>query len=96
MARTSFTGTGDLGFSNVLYVVSDSFAHVENNTTTKMGEQWFIPGNNKDGDNPDSGSMYDRVTNCKALVGVGTTSTISNAQIGKAVQPKTLADWPTS
>ena len=81
MARTSFTGTGALGFSNVLYVTANS------------DDQWFIPGNQSQGDNPDSGTMANRVDNCEALVGVGTTATISNAQIGKDVQPKTLNDW---
>jgi hypothetical protein len=81
MARTSFTGTGALGFSNVLYVTANST------------DQWFIPGNNNEGDNPDSGVMANRVDDCEALVGVGTTATISNAQIGKAVRPGTLNDW---
>ena len=81
MARTSFTGTGALGFSNVLYVTANST------------DQWFIPGNNNEGDNPDSGVMANRLDDCEALVGVGTTTTISNAQIGKAVRPGTLNDW---
>lgn len=81
MARTSFTGTGALGFSNVLYVTANST------------DQWFIPGNNNEGDNPDSGVMANRLDDCEALVGVGTTHTISNAQIGKAVRPGTLNDW---
>ena len=83
MARTSFTGTGALGYSNVLYVTANST------------DQWFIPGNNNEGDNPDSGSMANRLDDCEALVGgSGTTNSITNAgQIGKAVQPGTLADW---
>ena len=82
MARTSFTGDGALGFSNVLYVTGAST------------DQWFIPGNNNEGDNPDSGSMANRVDDCEALVGnVGETNSITSGQIGKAVQPKTLADW---
>ena len=53
-----------------------------------------FPGNNNEGDNPDSGSMANRVDDCEALVGgVGTTNTITNAQIGKAVRPGTLNDW---
>ena len=82
MARTSFTSTGDLGFSNVLYV------------TNASTDQWFIPGNNNEGDNPDSGTMANRLDDCEALVGnVGETNSITSAQIGKAVQPNTLADW---
>ena len=83
MARTSFTGTGALGYSNVLYVTANST------------DQWFVPGNQSQGDNPDSGDMDDRVDDCEALVGgSGTTNSITEAgQIGKAVRPGTLADW---
>tara|TARA_B100002019_G_C20848341_1_gene393394 strand:- start:272 stop:523 length:252 start_codon:yes stop_codon:yes gene_type:complete len=83
MARTSFTGSGALGYSNVLYVTANST------------DQWFIPGNQKEGDNPDSASMAERLADCKKLVGgSGTTNSITNAgQIGKAVRPGTLNDW---
>ena len=83
MARTSFTGTGDLAFSNVLYV------------TNASTDQWFIPGNNNEGDDPNSGTMANRLDDCEALVGNnGKTSTITTAgQIGKAVRPRTLTDW---
>ena len=83
MARTSFTGTGALGYSNVLYVTANST------------DQWFVPGNQSQGDNPDSGTMANRVDDCEALVGgSGTTNSITNAgQIGKAVRPGSLKDW---
>ena len=64
-------------FSNVLYVTGAST------------DQWFIPGNQAEGDNPDSGTMAQRLADCKALLG----ETDAAVQIGKAVQPGTLADW---
>ena len=64
-------------FSNVLYVTSAST------------DEWFIPGNNGAGDNPDSGTMSHRVGCCETMLDVDGNS----AQIGKAVQAGTLADW---
>ena len=66
-------------FSNVLYV------------TNAANDQWFVPGNNGRGDNPDSGTMAQRLDACEELLGVDSGN--SDSQIGKAVQPGTLADW---
>ena len=66
-------------FSNVLYVTANST------------DQWFIPGNQAEGDNPDSGTMAQRLADCKALL--GKTDADTPAQIGKAVKPGSLADW---
>ena len=65
-------------FSNVLYVTGAST------------DQWFIPGNQAEGDNPDSGTMAQRLADCKILVGKDKDG--SN-EVGKAVKPNTLADW---
>ena len=51
--------------------------------------QLFIPGNQAEGDNPDSGSMAQRLADCRNLVGLDT----GDANIGVAVQANTLADW---
>ena len=66
-------------FSNVLYVTGQST------------DQWFIPGNQAEGDNPDSGTMAQRLADCKVLL--GKTDAETPVQIGKAVQPGSLADW---
>ena len=68
----------DRHFSDVLHV------------TNAANDQWFIPGNNNEGDNPDSGTMANRLDDCEALAGIKTGTT---DQMGKAVQPGTLADW---
>jgi len=72
------TAQRDLNISKVLYVT---------NTST---DQWFIPGNQSQGDNPNSGTMAQRLADCKILVGKNKDGT---AEIGKAVKPNTLADW---
>lgn len=74
--------------------------HVTNAET----DQWFIPGNNqaesgtaanRKGDNPDNGTMAERVDNCEALTGIKQKANPGDpdVQMGKAVQPNTLADW---
>jgi len=57
--------------------------------THNSTDQLFIPGNQAEGDNPDSGSMAQRLADCQNLVGTDTNSD----NIGVAVQPNTLADW---
>ena len=57
-------------FSNVLYV------------TGKSDDQWFIPGNQAEGDNPNSGTMAQRLADCKNLLGTDD----EDNQIGKAVR----------
>ena len=64
-------------FSQVLYV------------TNASTDQWFVPTTGY-GDNPDSGTMAQRLAACQELVGENSDGT---AEIGKAVQPGTLADW---
>lgn len=59
--------------------------------THNSTDQLFIPGNQAEGDNPDSGTMAQRLADCRNLVGLDT----GDAQIGVAVQAKTLADWPS-
>ena len=68
----------DRHFSEVL--------HVTNAST----DQWFVPGNISQGDNPDSGTMAQRLADCQALAGLKQDG---STQMGKAVQPNTLADW---
>ena len=63
-------------FNRVLYV------------TAAENDQWFIPTTGR-GDNPDSGTMAQRLTQCQNMVGTKADDT----QIGKAVQADTLADW---
>ena len=65
-------------FSNVLYV------------TAASTDRWFIPTTGY-GDNPDSGTMAQQLDQCEIML--GTDSGNSDAQLGKAVQPGTLADW---
>ena len=81
MANGIRTGDNKPAFSKVLYV------------TGKSTDQWFIPNNNNEGDNPDSGTMANRLADCKVLVGATDSTDVSGTQIGKAVQPNTLADW---
>ena len=57
--------------------------------TQNSTDQLFIPGNQAEGDNPDSGSMAQRPADCQNLVGVDT----DDNNIGVAVQANTLADW---
>jgi hypothetical protein len=57
--------------------------------THNSTDQLFIPGNQAEGDNSDSGSMAQRLADCQNLVGTDTNSD----NIGVAVQPNTLADW---
>ena len=57
--------------------------------THNSTDQLFIPGNQAEGDNPDSGSMAQRLTDCRNLVGTDT----NDDNIGVAVQANTLADW---
>ena len=64
-------------FSKVLYV------------TNASTDRWFIPTTGY-GDNPDAGTDAQQLAACKEMVGQNTDGT---AEIGKAVQPRTLADW---
>jgi hypothetical protein len=57
--------------------------------TNASTDPFFIPGNQKEGDNPDSASDAERLADCKNLVGQRADA----SEIGKAVQPKTLNDW---
>ena len=57
--------------------------------THNSTDQLFIPGNQAEGDNPDSGSMAQRLADCHNLVGDDT----GDNNIGVAVQANTLADW---
>ena len=63
-------------FSNVLYV------------TAASTDQWFIPTTGR-GDNPNSGTMAQRLDQCETMLDVDG----DDNQIGKAVQADTLADW---
>lgn len=69
----------DPAFSNVLYV------------TGAKDDQWFIPTTGF-GDNPDSGTMAQRLAQCKEMLGQD-FGTDPATQIGKAVKEGTLADW---
>lgn len=68
----------DRHFSDVLHV------------TNAETDQWFIPGNNNEGDNPNSGTMANRLDDCESLTGLKQDG---STQMGKAVQPNTLNDW---
>ena len=57
--------------------------------THNSTDQLFVPGNQAEGDNPDSGSMAQRLADCRNLVGEDT----DDNNIGVAVRPGTLADW---
>jgi len=57
--------------------------------THNSTDQLFVPGNQAEGDNPDSGTMAQRLADCHNLVGEDT----GDDNIGVAVQPGTLADW---
>ena len=57
--------------------------------THNSTDQLFIPGNQAEGDNPDSGSMAQRLADCQNLVGTDT----GDDPIGVAVQAGTLANW---
>ena len=57
--------------------------------THNSTDQLFVPGNQAEGDNPDSGSMAQRLADCRNLVGVDS----GDNNIGVAVQAGTLADW---
>ena len=63
-------------FSQVLYV------------TNASTDRWFIPTTGQ-GDNPDSGTTAQQLSQCQTMVSTDSGS----AQIGKAVQADTLADW---
>lgn len=65
-------------FSRVLYV------------TNASTDQWFIPTTGR-GDNPDDGTMAQRLDACEELLGRDTDN--ANRDIGKAVQAGSLADW---
>ena len=65
-------------FSRVLYV------------TNASTDRWFIPTTGY-GDNPDSGTTAQQLTQCQTMV--STDAGESDRQIGKAVQAGTLADW---
>jgi hypothetical protein len=65
-----------VAFSNVLYV------------TAAENDQWFVPTTGR-GDNPDSGTMAQRLAQCQQMLDVDGDDT----QIGKAVQADSLADW---
>ena len=65
------------GFSKVLYV------------TAAKDDQWFIPTTGY-GDNPNSGTMAQRVDACEMLVGKNSDG---SADLGKPVQAGSLADW---
>ena len=64
-------------FSRVLYV------------TNAATDRWFIPTTGY-GDNPDAGTDAQQLAACKEMVGQLTSD---SSEIGKAVQPRTLADW---
>ena len=61
--------------------------------TNASTDQFFVPGNQAEGDNPASGSAAQRLADCKKLVSHRDDNNIATTQIGKAVQPKTLNDW---
>ena len=65
-------------FSQVLYV------------TNAKDDRWFIPTTGY-GDNADSGTTAQQLAQCKMMVGQDSAN--SNAELGKAVQSGTLADW---
>mgnify|MGYP003339219534 CR=1 FL=1 len=44
-------------------------------------------------DNADNGSDAERLANCRSLVSHRDDSNIATTRLGKAVRPKTLADW---
>ena len=64
-------------FSRVLYV------------TNAQTDRWFVPTTGY-GDNPDSGTTAQQLTQCQTIVGERRSD---SSQIGKAVQAGTLADW---
>ena len=68
----------DPAFDRVLYV------------TAASGNEWFIPTTGY-GDNPDSGTMAQRLDACEELLGRDTGN--SNRDVGLAVQPNSLATW---
>ena len=70
----------DPAFSRVLYV------------TAAENDQWFIPTTGR-GDNANSGTMAQRLTQCQNMVGTITNDDGDEVQLGQAVQADTLADW---
>ena len=71
------TAQRDSAFSKVLYV------------TNASTDQWFIPTTGY-GDNPEAGTMAQRLAACKEMVGKNKDG---SAELAKAVKPNTLADW---
>jgi hypothetical protein len=61
--------------------------------TSASDDPLFIPGNQSQGDNSDSGSKAQRLADCRSLVSHRDDSNIATTRLGKAVQPGTLADW---
>ena len=56
--------------------------------TNAETDRWFIPTTGY-GDNPDDGTTAQQLAQCQTMVSTDSSS----AQIGKAVQAGTLADW---
>ena len=67
-------------FNRVLYV------------TNAEDDQWFIPTTGR-GDNANSGTMAQRLTQCQRMVGTITNDDGDEVQLGQAVQAGSLADW---
>ena len=67
-------------FNRVLYV------------TAAEDDQWFIPTTGR-GDNPNSGTMAQRLAQCQVMVGSIEDDNGDEVQLGQAVQADTLADW---
>lgn len=70
--------------------------------TNASTDPLFPPGNNqadpsladdRSHDNRDNGSDAERLANCRSLVSHRDDDNKSTTRLGKAVQPKTLADW---
>ena len=57
--------------------------------TAASANPMFIPGNQSQGDNPDSGTKAQRTADCKLLVGQDSDGN----QIGTTVQSGTLTAW---
>ena len=58
--------------------------------TNASDDALFIPGNQSQGDNPDSGTTAQRLADCQELVGVQKTD--SSKQVGQACKPGG-SDW---
>lgn len=73
--------------------------------TNASTDPLFPPGNNqadpsdpetpRSHDNRDNRTAAERLGNCRSLVSHRDDNNIAGTRLGKAVQPKTLADWPT-